>query len=354
VVSNLVGAVDQDQIDYFVAVRQPGGALVGEIRDRGVSVLEPERYYRSWSLRQSLAFLVRVCIDHRIRVIHAHLADAAFLAWLAARKLKLPLVITHHGYDILPKCGFGCRLVYLVLLRIAARHAAMNIAVSSSVADQVRKRLRLKEQQVRVIANGVPVPDAARIESVKAMRKVARKSGLQLINVGRMVPLKSQRQLIYAMAELVKNFPDIRLTILGDGELMADLKHLAEAEGVASRIDFPGTVDDVAENLARADIFLSCSEKEGMPVSILEAMAWELPVVASDIPGNRSVVKEGETGYLFELHNTNQLVERVVAVVENPELAAAVASRGRRMVEREFSAAACEHSHASLYQELLD
>ena len=353
VVNNLVGTVGQGRIDYLVAVRQPGGALVGEIRARGIPVLEPERYYRIWSLRQSLAFMVRICVDHRIRIIHAHLADAAFLAWLTARKLKLPLVITHHGHDILPKCGFGCRAIYFLLLKLAARYAAVNIAVSPSVADQVRRRLQLNEQQVRVIANGVPLPDRARIDSVKATRMAARKSGLRLINVGRLVPLKGQRQLISAMAKLVKIIPHARLTILGDGELLADLKQMAEVERVASSIDFAGAVDDVGGYLARADIYLSCSEKEGMPVSILEAMAWELPVVASDIPGNRSVVKEGETGYLFELHNTDRLVDRVVAAFENPELTAAVASRGRRMVEREFSAAACERSHADLYQELL-
>ena len=136
VVKNLVSATDQERIGYLVAVRQPGGALVDEIRERFDQ--DVERF--------------------------SNLTDAAVLAWLVSRKLKLPLVITHHGYDILPQCGLGCRLVYLLLLRLAARSAAVNIAVSSSVAEQVRKRLGLQAHRIRTIANGVPVPDAARID----------------------------------------------------------------------------------------------------------------------------------------------------------------------------------------------
>ena len=90
-----------------------------------------------------------------------------------------------------------------------------------------------------------------------------------------------------------------------------------------------------------------------MPISILEAMAWQLPVVASDIPGNRSVVKQGETGFLYELNNVDDLVENIVEVANNSEFANSVACRARLMIAQQYGAIVSEKKHAQFYQRIL-
>ena len=351
-VSNLVAAADKGVIHYSVCVRQPGGSLAAELREQGVKVAEPLRYFGFWSLRESFFFLKQVCIENQIHIIHAHMADAAFLGWLVARKLNLPLVISHHGHDILLKCNPACRLVYFVLLSLAARYAAMNIAVSPSVLERVLKLLPVKEQGAQVIGNGVRIPDESQLKN-KLRRKDSQNLPLKIVNVGRLVPLKGQRQLIYAMAQLVNRFPDIRMYIVGGGDMARELKQLAKDENVATHIDFTGAVDDVADYLAKADIYVSSSQSEGMPVSVLEAMAWQVPVVASDIPGNTSVVKKGETGFLYELNNIDDLVKTIVEVVNKSALASILAARARLMVEQQYSASDSEKKHAKLYHRIL-
>lgn len=348
-VANLVSATDAGPVNYSICVRQPGSQLANDLRARGVEVMEPARYFGFRSTRKSFFFIRQQCIDHRIQVIHAHLADAAILGWLVARKLNLPLVISHHGQDILPTCSPFCRFVYCLLLMLAARSAAMNIAVSSSVADRVRQVLAVNGRRLRVIANGVHIPKAAEVES--GVR--AGKAGPILISVGRLVPLKRQALLISAMAGIRRRYPDARLILVGDGECMPDLRRQVADFGLDDCVEFAGIVDNVGEYLARADIYLSSSESEGMPVSVLEAMAWGLPVIASDIPGHRSVIDPGKTGFLYESNDIDELVDRVIAVATDRDLAQAVTAGARAMVQERYSDVASERQHAALYRQIL-
>lgn len=343
---NQLDAARGDGIEYCVYARQPGGALVDALRTRAVKVAEPAAYAGFGASRASIFFLRELCIENGIDLIHAHMADAAFLGWRAARALGLPLVITHHGQDILLNCNPLCRRVYHLLLALAARYAAVNVAVSAPVAARVQTLLRIGAERVQVIANGVAMPQAERI----ARRAPGGETSPTLVNVGRLVPLKGQRQLVAAMPRLLEKFPRARLVIVGGGELESELRRLAADQGVAGQVEFTGQVDDVGAHLAAADVFVSASRSEGMPVSVLEAMAWGLPVVASDIPGNRSVVSQRETGLLYRLDDIDDLVATLSAALGDAALAARVAQRARLMVERDYSAASCAQKHAELYR----
>ena len=171
--------------------------------------------------------------------------------------------------------------------------------------------------------------------------------------VGRLVPLKGQRRLLEIMPVLLEQFPNLHLTILGDGPLHGELRRRVDALGLDGHVEMPGAVDDVGAWLALADVFVSCSESEGMPVALLEAMAWQLPVVASDIAGNRSVVEAGKTGYLYPLEDGAQPAAILAEVLQNRAAAVSVARRARAMVSAEYSASVCAQAHANLYQSLL-
>ncbi len=345
-VSNLVTAASNGQVNYFVCVRQPGGALVSSLREQGICVVEPPQYYGFKSVLKSVKFLKRVCRENDIQLIHAHMADATFLGWLVARHLQLPLVISHHGDDILLNCHIVCRSIYYILLNFSVRYASMNIAVSNSVAKRIRELLFIGGEKVQIISNGVHIPTISQVEK---RRGALCKQSLTLVTVGRLVPLKGHSQLIHAVSKLVSHFPQISLYIVGGGEMDKELKQLAKDEKVEQHIKFTGAVDDVSVYLAKADLFVSSSRAEGMPVSILEAMAWQLPVVASNIPGNVSVVKHSKTGFLYELNNVQDLVDCIVSVMGNVELARSVAIRARVMVEKKYSAEVCERQHQALY-----
>ena len=194
----------------------------------------------------------------------------------------------------------------------------------------------------------MPIPEESSIDNNIHRSNLAHRP-LTLINVGRLMPVKGQRQLILAVAELINNFPDIKLYIVGDGQMKNELKQLAVTLKVDRNIEFTGAVDDVAAYLANADIYVSTSCSEGMPVSILEAMAWQMPVIASDIPGNRSVVIQNKTGFLYELDNTEELVNTITTVIQDHDSRDTVAANARKMVACKYSVEASNQEHETLY-----
>lgn len=347
-VLNLVTASDAENVRYVVCARAPGGALEEVLEERGIPVFTPSRYFGGLAIRRSVQFLEQVIENGAIDLVHAHMADAAFLGWRLARRRALPLVITHHGHDILPKCGRVCRLVYLVLLAAAARYAARNVAVSTSVADRVRRRLVLRREQVSVIGNGVPVPG----EDILTRRGRWEGVAPHVVTVGRLVEQKNQKQLIAAASVLVGHFPDARFSIVGDGPLRERLERLAKSLGLSNKINFTGSVSDVPAYLREADVYVSTSLYEGMAVATLEAMAWGVPVIASDVPGNRAVVRNGETGLLYKLDDIAGLGRAIIAVIEQPENARERARRARQLVQECYNATAATRLYEQLYTDV--
>lgn len=334
---------------HVVGAREPGGPLQRALEERGIPVRVPDRYYGALATRQSLRFLDRIIEGEAIDVVHAHMADAAFLGWLAARKHRLPLVITHHGQDILPGCGGGflCRTVYSVLLALAARHARWNVAVAPAVSEALHRRLALPRNRIKVIVNGVPLPALAPAERRRHGK------GMRIVSVGRLVKLKGQALLIDAAAELVREDPDVRVFIVGDGPEREPLRRQAASLGLAGHVVFTGAVDDVSAYLREADVFVSASHREGMPLCVLEAMAWQVPVVASDVAGHRGVIGDGETGLLFPPGDVRALAQAVRGTVEEPDLTRERVRRARRLVEERYSIDAAVRSYGQVYAAVL-
>jgi glycosyltransferase involved in cell wall biosynthesis len=344
VLFNLVSATG-GRARHAVLARAPGGPLQAALEARGIPVFAPERYLGATATFGALRFVDRVIRNEGIDLVHAHMADAAFLGWLAAARRRLPRVITHHGHDILPGCSGGmlCRAVYAVLLALAARYAHRNVAVAPAVADVVRRRLLLARRRIAVIGNGVP---AAR-QPGKA--RVAAAGGPRIVSVGRLVELKGHEQLIAAAAVLAKCYANLRVLLVGDGPLRQSLGRQAAALGLGDTLVFTGIVDDVSTYLRDADVYVSTSQREGMPLAVLEAMASQVPVVASDIAGNRSVVHHGETGRLYPSGDIPALVQAVRKVLDEPAAAQELASRARRLVEERYSAEAALRAYEDLY-----
>lgn len=349
VVFNLVRAASNTDVQHIVLARMPGGDLQQKLERSGVLVFTPDRYYGIRETRKSLRFLENLIQDQEIDVLHAHMADASFLAWLLTRRRSLPYVITHHGHDPLPNCNELCRWVHHLLLIVSARAAARNIAVSSSVAERIQRKLFLKVGAVKVLANGVPLPD------LQAGSESNLQEGmLRVCSIGRLVKLKGHNQLIEAAAKLVESLPNATFTFLGDGELRESLEAQVSSLGIKKNIVFAGSVDDVADRLRQVNLFISTSHYEGMPMAVLEAMASGVPVIASDVPGNSVVVEHGVNGLLYKAGDVADLLEKVREVVNMPGLAAKRARNARECVESKYSASAVAQRHADLYHEIIN
>src|SRR5206468_925770 len=127
-----------------------------------------------------------------------------------------------------------------------------------------------------------------------------------------------------------------RLRLVGDGPLQPEYQELCLRLGIGEQVEFLGYRNDVPELLAGTDLAVLTSIKEGLPRAVLEAMAMGLPVVATRVPGTREAVRHGETGFMVEVGDTDDLAGTLGRLIEDPALRARLGEQGRRVTLEEF------------------
>lgn len=174
---------------------------------------------------------------------------------------------------------------------------------------------------------------------------------LRILNVGRLTGVKGHPVLLEAVARLRRAGRDVRVTIVGDGPERQELERLARELGVADAVELPGAVgqDRIRDFFAHADVFCVPSFAEGVPVVLMEAMAMELPVVATRVMGVPELVTEGEHGLLVPPARADLLAEALDALADDPAGRARMGAAGRRKVQAEFEQDASAARLAELF-----
>jgi glycosyltransferase involved in cell wall biosynthesis len=193
-----------------------------------------------------------------------------------------------------------------------------------------------------VIPNGVAVPPSPAARPARDVPVV--------ISVTRLQAPKDTTTLVRALG-LVER--PCRCLVVGDGPERASVEAAIAAQDGRAPVELLGDRSDVGELLADADVFVLSSRSEGMPLSILEAMAAGLPVVASSVGGIPELVRDGETGRLVPPGNEGSLATALEETLDDPELRARLGAAGRRRVVDHFSVEACRAAHLELFRSLL-
>lgn len=151
----------------------------------------------------------------------------------------------------------------------------------------------------------------------------------EVITVGRMTKSKDHKMLLRAYDRLAAEFPEYRFLIYGDGELRKEMEEYRQTLEHKEQICFPGETQNVKECLNRAQVFVLSSSNEGMPNSLMEAMAMELPVVSTDCPcgGPKALIRSGENGYLVAVGDDKDMAAKVSELLLHPEKATEMGKR---------------------------
>jgi glycosyltransferase involved in cell wall biosynthesis len=168
-------------------------------------------------------------------------------------------------------------------------------------------------------------------------------SPLRVLNVGRLVPVKGHALLIRAIAELRALGVDAALTVIGEGPARAELERLIGELELDTRVTLLGAVgqDEIVAHYRRADVFCMASFAEGVPVVLMEAMAQEIPVLATAIMGIPELVQDGVSGLLVRPGRADLLTRALCRLAQSPDLAAELGRRGRERVVEEFAIERC-------------
>ncbi len=288
----------------------------------------------------------RRCSANATRHIHAHHANVASdVALLAA-------TLGGHGWSWSFTMHGPTELFDVREHRLPAKveRARFVVCVSEYARSQLMGLVATSHwQKLRVVHCGLDVSGFARVD------RSDRDRASEILNVGRAVPVKGQSLLVRAVAELVGRGVHARLTLVGDGPQLNELKALAEQLRVDDRIEFAGAVgqDQIRSYYARADVFAMPSFAEGLPVVLMEAMATGLPVVTSRITGIPELVEHGVSGLLVAPGRLDELVEALAAVLAEPPLRRAqMGDAGRAMVTEQFDITRTAGALVGVFEEL--
>jgi glycosyltransferase involved in cell wall biosynthesis len=204
-----------------------------------------------------------------------------------------------------------------------------------------------------VIPNGVPPATPSEISREQLLAELQLPPGSRLIGaIGRLWPQKRMQDVIFALDLIRVLRKDMHLLVIGDGPQRAQLERFARLVTCHDHVHFLGLRHDVPRLLPHFDLLWHASGYEGLPNAIMEAMAAGVPVVATDIPGNRDLVVSGETGYLVPLADRAALARVANKLLEDEPLRVRLGAAGRERIA-EFTVAKMVERHAALYREIL-
>ncbi|MEM0925334.1 MAG: glycosyltransferase, partial [Planctomycetota bacterium] len=173
-----------------------------------------------------------------------------------------------------------------------------------------------------------------------------------IVAVGRLWPQKRYRDLIWSAELLGATREDTTLVIIGDGPQKEELLRFRDSVTTPKHVAFLGARDDVTDLLPHADLFWIGSDYEGQSNAVAEAMQSGIPVVASDIPGNRDLIEHDTTGRLFPVADRAALARESMELLENPEHAERLAQAAKLKISDDYSVSKYIRRHVELYQEL--
>lgn len=283
-------------------------------------------------------------------LMHAHLPMAGVYARMLGLLSGLPVVYTEHS--LVTKYRPLTRL----LSRLSYHWNAQTIAVSQAVRDSIEAAYGPRHaSRCQVIANGL---DLAAIEASGAQGPAVR-AELGIRAESRVVgtvasfrPVKRLDLLIRAFARLGPDL-DTVLVLVGYGDIRVDLERLAGELGIAHRVVFTGMRRDALRYLRSMDVFVICSDWEGLPLALLEAMTLSRPIIATRVGGIPEMVVDGVSGRLVQANDEDALAAALAELVRAPELAARLGQGARQAIGRQAGLQEMSVTVRDVYQRVL-
>jgi glycosyltransferase involved in cell wall biosynthesis len=298
-----------------------------------------------------------IVVRHDINIIHSHEYKSDLFAYLVRRWLwrrRIALLSTAHAWVMLGLRGDLYRRLDLFLMRhfdhlIAVSHATKHEMVTAGIPASL----------ISVIHNAID-PEAWSPQRVtdNLREELDLGQAFPVVGyVGRIMPEKDLGTWLRAAALVVQKYPQARFVLVGDGRdglTQHQLQNLAVTLGIADRVIFLGYREALLPVYATFDVFMLSSRREGLPNSILEAMAMGLPVVTTDVAGAKELVINGQTGFVLPQGDVHGLAQGIIDLADDHRLWLHMGQAGRQLVEGEFSFNRRLHRIEGLYEWMIE
>ena len=297
----------------------------------------------------SAASLVRQLKHRRIDIIHSHTRVTQVLGCFVQRFIHAPHVTTCHGFfrkrfsrTIFPCWGDAV------------------IAISDSVKDHLILDLGVPERDIRLVYNGIDVSFFAAVTQINSDERQAMRREIGLTDgpvigiIARLSDVKGHQYLIHAMKLVLDRYPRAQLLIVGEGPMESRLVNLVRSLKIEKSVVFVPTVVGTVKTLSLIDLYVLPSLKEGLGLSLMEAMAAGIPCIGSDVGGIRNLIRSGENGLLVRSADPAGLAVAIQELLSDPNKAKSMGDQAHLFINRYFSQAEMLLRTEEVYRECLN
>lgn len=353
VILSLLEKTDRSRFDPSLAAfddaRDPHPELLDKAREASVETY-PVRCSRRLDhsvLPQLRSLLKRQQID----ILHCHELKSRFYGFIAARLAGIPLVATGHSWNRTD----SIQTIYEISDALVLRFFNRVVPVSRKL-ERMMRRFGIPAHKLEVVPNGVDLSkfgkrstDAERLRKELGISPTDRVVG----NVGRLVELKGQRFLLEAARQIVGRHPEVKFLIVGDGPLKEVLSRQASSCGIQGHVLFAGFRDDMPDVYAVMDVFALPSTDEASPMTIFEAAASRLPIVATRVGGIGDVIADRHNGLLIDSCDVQGLSEAILFLLENGTESDRMGRNAARTVRRNHNIDIMVRRYEAVYEKVL-
>jgi len=333
----------QNSLLLFYNVHTPNVEFYERARRRGISVRMVHCKGRAdWrAVRQIEEYIQEDAID----VVHTHGYKADLYGFLAAWRLSKPVVATCHNWV----GGTTALGIYNHLDRLALKKFGALAAVSDEVAQRLLDA-GVPAEKIKTIANGI---DVQAFEHAQPLPVLSFTNEKVIGMVARLDLQKGFEYLLRAVRELCHTFAGLKVVIVGEGPDRQAIEEMVKEYGLQSNVVLAGQHSDMPAVYAAMDIFVLPSLNEGLPMTILEAMAASRPVVATRVGAIPKVITDGVNGLLVNPRDTEGLRNAITSLLSDPERCRQMGEKAHDWVSRNYTSEAMALKYRQLYDEIL-
>lgn len=333
-------------VTYLRDPKDRSYAIDKKAADLGINYVDVyDRYLIDWRCVKNLSRLIK---QHRLGLLHAHDDKTLLYGWIL-KKLhpKLKIIYTCHlllNYTPLDFSSYVKYLNYAIRRRISILLTKRYLKPIMAVSESTKRQLiteGLNPSDIIVLHNGIDIDQWQRKNGQPILREEL-KLNREAFLVGTVARIDQQKDFstFFKVVKLVRGqAPNTKFVIVGDGKSdeLSNVKKLAHSFGLGDDIYFTGHRNDLFDVYSSLEIFLMTSVMEGLPNTVLEAMAMEVPVVSTIVAGVPELVADNETGYLCRIGDSEALAKKVITLLKDSDLCDQFAKAGRKRIVRHFS-----------------
>lgn len=313
-VASTISHINNFHLDYINALRDDGNEVYVMARGEGSDFDIPFEKKLLSAKNTGCRKMIRKILDNeKFDAVILNTSLAAFHVRLAMRKKNRPRCINIvHGYLFNKKGGIKDKIL-LFCEKFLRKKTDLLLLMNQEDLEITKENTLSLEGGVMTLGMGAKCKEVSST-SEEIREELSARDRYILTFVGELSGRKNQRMLIDSLPDIKKAIPNVLLCLVGDGGAREELKERVRGLGLCDNVIFTGPRPNPCDFIRASDIYVSASKIEGMPFNIIEALGTDTPIVASDIKGHRDLIKDGESGYLFDLKDPSSFVSLVIDI----------------------------------------